>query len=204
MSYVVKEIFYSLQGEGNYTGRPSVFCRFSGCNLWSGREQDREKSPCRFCDTDFVGGTRYNEDELIEAILSLWQGGGMPHVVFTGGEPALQLTSSLIDRLKKFHVTVAVETNGTHKLPEAGPYWITMSPKVLSRIEVTRGNEVKLLYPLDAVKPEDVEHLDFRYFYLQPIDDDNYEENLKAAIAYCLEHPKWRLSTQNHKKWGIR
>lgn len=204
MIFTIKEIFYSLQGEGHYTGTPSVFCRFSGCNLWSGREQDRVKSACPFCDTDFVGGMKFSEDELIDAVLAAWPGGGVPRVIFTGGEPALQLTSSLINNLKSLNVDVAVETNGTRRLPDTGPYWVTVSPKTKSQIVVTRGHEIKLLYPLPGISPDDVDGMDFRYFYLQPVDDQNYEDNLKGAINYCLSNPKWRLSTQNHKNWGVR
>lgn len=202
--FMVKEIFYSLQGEGINAGRPAVFCRFSGCNMWSGLPKDKPESLCPFCDTDFRGGTAMTEDELVQEILNLCPAGALPLVIFTGGEPALQLTSSLIKRLKDKVINVAVETNGTRCLPEAGPYWITVSPKSLSQLLVTKGHELKLLYPHKDIKPQDVEHLDFRYFSLQPIDDENYEDNLRNTMNYCLDNPKWRLSTQQHKVWGVR
>lgn len=205
MSYYIKEIFYSLQGEGHHAGKPSVFCRFSGCNMWSGRDVDRAASVCSFCDTDFVGWRRFEEDELVAALMKPWIGKTcVPNVIFTGGEPALQLTASLIDKLKQLNATVAVETNGTLQLPDAGPYWVTVSPKALEKLVVTEGHEIKLLFPLEGIPPESVEDLDFRYYYLQPIDDDNYKENLAGAIRYCLNNPKWRLSTQGHKVWGLR
>lgn len=201
--FKVKELFYSLQGEGHYAGTPSVFCRFAGCNMWSGREADRLKSACWFCDTDFVGGTTYDEDSLIIAITNLWPGGGAPRVIFTGGEPALQITQSLITRLKLLHFNVAVETNGTIPLPVAGSYWVTVSPKSASTI-LRKGHEIKLLWPNPLTPPEQYSDQDFEYFYLQPIDDCSYKENLRSAIDYCLANPQWRLSTQNHKIWGVR
>lgn len=201
---IVKELFYSIQGEGYNSGRPAVFCRFSGCNLWSGEESRKSKSPCFFCDTDFVGGTKYTEDSLLTAIKNLMPDGLKPMVIFTGGEPLLQLTGTLIDKVKSLGVNVAIETNGTLPLPKAGPYWSTVSPKVLRSLAVTRGNELKLLFPLPSLKPAQVEHLDFDYFTLQPIHDEKYKENLEGAIEYCLLNPKWRLSTQQHKVWGLR
>ena len=200
----VKEVFYSIQGEGHHAGRPSVFCRFSGCNLWSGVPSRKASSLCWFCDTDFVGGTKYTEDELFDAIVELIPEGSLPLIVFTGGEPALQLTGTLIDRLKRIGLSVAIETNGTKELPLAGPYWVTMSPKTLDDLVVRKGHELKLLFPLEGVSPKDVEGFDFDYFSLQPIFDSNYKENLSRAITYCLQHPKWRLSTQQHKVWGLR
>lgn len=201
--YKVKEIFFSLQGEGHYAGTPSVFCRFSGCNLWSGLEKDRTKSVCSFCDTDFVGGTSYTEDNLVEEILGAWPEGGRPRVVFTGGEPLLQLKESLIDKLKKANFDVAVETNGTKPLPACGPYWVTVSPKT-EEIVVSKGHELKVLFPNKLTPPESFEALEFDYFFIQPIADSNYESNLKQAVQFVMENPKWRLSLQQHKVAGIR
>lgn len=201
---IVKELFYSIQGEGFNAGRPAVFCRFSGCNLWSGEESRKAASACPFCDTDFVGGERYTEEELFAAIMKLMPEGTRPIVVFTGGEPLLQLTGSLINKIKATGANVKVETNGTQPLVTAGPYWVTVSPKNLSTLTVKRGNEMKLLYPLPTIKPEDVGSMDFDYFYLQPIHGPDYRENLGGAIDYCLANPKWRLSTQQHKVWGVR
>lgn len=205
MPYFVKEIFYSIQGEGHYSGHPAVFCRFSGCNLWDGRPTTKQKSKCVFCDTDFVGGQKMDEDTLVNAILSHWPGinGCPPRVVLTGGEPTLQITDSLIKKLKGAHTNVHIETNGTREIRTMRPVWVTVSPKCLDSLVVLKGNELKLLYPLPTVTPGDVEHLDFRYFYLQPIDNENAAENLSGAIAYCLRNPKWNLSTQGHKQWGV-
>lgn len=200
--FKVREIFYSLQGEGNFVGTPSVFCRFSGCNKWSGRESDRAKSVCSFCDTDFVGGELLDEGSLVEAIVSAWPGGGTPRVIFTGGEPALQITGSLIDSMKRRHFNVAIETNGSVPLPHAGPYWVTVSPKD-KRVVVVSGHEIKVLWPLKHISPEDFEHMDFNHYYLQPVDDENYRENLEGAIQYVREHPQWSLSLQQHKILGI-
>lgn len=200
----VTEIFYSIQGEGFHSGRPAVFCRFSGCNMWSGREQDRAESACPFCDTFFLGKDTYDEDSLVEKLIAMWPGDGQPFVVLTGGEPALQVTSSLISKLKNRHANVAIETNGSVELPVTGPYWVTVSPKKKEQLVVTSGHEMKLLYPHHSIAPEDVAHLDFDYFFLQPIEDLNYKENLRVAIDYCLKNPTWRLSTQNHKAWGVR
>lgn len=199
----VKEIFYSLQGEGHYSGTPSVFCRFTGCNKWSGKLEDRASSACPFCDTDFVGGESYSEDALVDAIASAWPGGGRPRVVMTGGEPALQLTPSLMRKLRKANFDVAVETNGSKSLPDAGPYWVTVSPKD-TNIVVTRGHEIKVLWPNPNTNPAEFVGMDFSYFYIQPIDDDNYESNLQSAAAYVLANPKWKLSLQQHKIVGLR
>jgi len=199
----VKEIFYSLQGEGHYSGTPSVFCRFTGCNKWSGRPEDRVSSACPFCDTDFVGGESYTEDALVDAIASAWPGGGRPRVVMTGGEPALQLTIGLMRKLRKANFDVAVETNGSKSLPDAGPYWVTVSPKD-TNIVVTRGHEIKVLWPNLNTNPADFAGMDFSYFYIQPIDDDDYESNLQSAAAYVLANPKWNLSLQQHKIVGLR
>ena len=200
---VVKELFYSLQGEGHYTGTAAVFCRFSGCNKWSGRPSDKAKSACPFCDTNFVGGEKFTEDALVEAITKLWPGGGRPRVVLTGGEPALQLTASLISNLKKLNYEVAVETNGSVPLPVSGPYWVTVSPKDENPV-VTSGHELKVLWPNPKTHPQNYQMLDFRYFYVQPIDDENYAENMRTAVEYCLANPQWALSLQQHKIVGIQ
>ncbi|KZE33852.1 7-carboxy-7-deazaguanine synthase [Crenobacter luteus] len=210
MSYTVKEIFYTLQGEGGQAGRPAVFCRFAGCNLWSGREQDRAAAVCRFCDTDFVGtgpdGGKFTDAQtLAERIAAEWRGvGGKPYVVCTGGEPLLQLDAPLIDALHAKGFEVAVETNGTIAAP-AGIDWICVSPKGTAPLAQTSGHELKLVYPqTDAPAPDALAELDFEHFYLQPLDDADQRANTEAAIAYCLAHPQWKLSLQTHKLTGIR
>ena len=208
--YAVKELLYTLQGEGARTGRPAVFCRFAGCNLWSGREQDRAEAACRFCDTDFVGtdgpggGTFADSEALADAIAGAWPVGGrsVPYVVFTGGEPLLQLDAATVAACKARGFEVAVETNGTVDPPE-GIDWITMSPKPRSRLRITRGDELKLVFPQEEVPPESVEHLDFPLFYLQPLDGPERVSNTAAAVEYCRTHPHWRLSVQTHKVLGI-
>jgi 7-carboxy-7-deazaguanine synthase (Cx14CxxC type) len=209
MTYTVKEIFYTLQGEGGQAGRPAVFCRFSGCNLWSGREQDRASALCRFCDTDFIGtgpdgGKFADAATLAERIASEWRGaGGKPCVIFTGGEPLLQLDTALIDAMHAVGFDIAVETNGTIAAP-AGIDWLCVSPKGANPLAQTSGHELKLVYPqLDAL-PEAFAGLDFAHFYLQPMDSPTQRDNTVAAIDYCLQHPKWRLSLQTHKLTGIR
>ena len=211
MGYTVKEIYYTLQGEGMQAGRAAVFCRFTGCNLWSGREKDRPKSICQFCDTDFVGmdgplGGRYRfADILAETIQSAWVGSrecAKPLVVCTGGEPLLQLDSALIDRLHERGFEVAVETNGTLPTPE-GLDHICVSPKAGAPLVVTQGDELKLVYPQLKAPPELYSSLDFKRFYLQPMDGPMGVENTEAAVAYCLAHPQWRLSVQTHKMVGI-
>lgn len=208
--YTVKEIFYTLQGEGRQAGRAAVFCRFSGCNLWSGREEDRSKSVCQFCDTDFVGtgpdgGKFATAAELAARIASEWPAGsgGTPYVVCTGGEPLLQLDSALIDALHAEGFEIAVETNGTIAAPD-GIDWICVSPKAGSPLLQTRGNELKLVYPQATQLPETVAHLQFDTFYLQPMDGPELATNTRAAIAYCMAHPRWRLSVQTHKVVNIR
>ncbi|WP_300529214.1 7-carboxy-7-deazaguanine synthase [Maricaulis sp.] len=207
MTYSVKEIFLTVQGEGAQAGRPAVFMRFAGCNLWSGREADRASAICRFCDTDFVGtdgpggGKFVDAASLAETVASYWPGGGTPLVVCTGGEPLLQLDTPLIDALHAAGFEIAVETNGTVKAP-AGIDWITVSPKATAEVIQTRGDELKLVYPQDEIKPEDVEHLDFKRFSLQPMDGPAMMENAQAAFEYCLQHPKWVLSLQTHKWIG--
>lgn len=206
--YKIKEIYYTLQGEGFHTGRAALFCRFAGCNLWTGREEDRDKAVCKFCDTDFwgtdgVNGGKYTEFELVDKLLSLWPETSVhPFVVCTGGEPGLQLDQTLIDHLHTHHFEVAIETNGTVSLPD-GIDWICVSPKADTDIIITKGNELKLVYPQKENHPEDFIHLDFDHFYLQPLDDIGQSANTKACITYCLNNPLWNLSMQTHKALGI-
>jgi 7-carboxy-7-deazaguanine synthase len=220
VTYVVKEIFYTLQGEGQNAGRPAVFCRFSGCNLWTGREQDRHKAVCQFCDTDFVGtgpdgGKFATAADLADAVRSRWPSmaggqaaGGRPLVVCTGGEPLLQLDVEAIEALHDRGFSIAVETNGTQLAP-AGIDHVCVSPKADAPLVLREGQELKLVYPQiqpDA-QPERFAHLDFDAFYLQPMDDADPEvtrRNTEAALGYCLAHPQWRLSLQTHKMLGIR
>ena len=204
MSYTVKSIFYTLQGEGFHAGRPAVFCRFSGCNLWSGRESDRSRAVCQLCDTDFVGGKKYRTaEELAEAIRDAWiVGSRSRYVVLTGGEPLLQADEPLIDALHEHGFEIAVETNGTRKAPD-GLDWICVSPKADSDLVLTGGNELKLVYPQAENSPHQFEHLDFDHFFIQPKDGADVEKNMKAAVAYCLANPQWRLSLQTHKVLGI-
>ena len=209
--YTVKEIFYTLQGEGYHTGRPAVFCRFSGCNLWTGRESDRPHAVCKFCDTDFVGvgadgGKFASAKDLASRVAALW-----PHVpssryvVCTGGEPLLQLDEALIQAFHAEGFEVAVETNGTVEAP-AGIDWICVSPKAASSLKQINGHELKLVYPQGEpeAQPEAFEHLEFEYFSLQPMDGPNLQQNTQRAVEYCLSHPKWRLSLQTHKLLGLR
>jgi 7-carboxy-7-deazaguanine synthase (Cx14CxxC type) len=205
MSYAVKEIFYTLQGEGAQTGRPAVFCRFSGCNLWSGREADRAKAACTFCDTDFVGtdgtaGGRYPDAATLAAkIASLWPvGGRSPFVVCTGGEPLLQLDPPLIDALHELGFEVAVETNGTMS-PPAGLDWICVSPKAGADLVLDHGDELKIVVPQSGLDPRDFAGLDFRRFSVQPMDGPDRARNTDFAIAFCHAHPQWQLSLQTHK-----
>jgi 7-carboxy-7-deazaguanine synthase (Cx14CxxC type) len=209
MSYAVKEIFLTLQGEGGQAGRAAVFCRFSGCNLWSGREADRGAAVCTFCDTDFVGmdgpgGGRFaTADALAAAVEAVWEGGRDDRlVVLTGGEPLLQLDEPLIAALHTQGFSLALETNGTLPVPD-GVDWICVSPKAQAPVVQTRGDELKLVYPQPGVDPARFEGLDFRRFLLQPMDGPARAENTQAAIAYCLAHPRWRLSVQTHKYLGI-
>ncbi len=208
MGYSVKEVFYTLQGEGAHTGRPAVFCRFAGCNLWSGREQDRGKAICRFCDTDFRGmdgenGGRYPTPEsLAQRIARLWPDIGGGFVVCTGGEPLLQLDPSLIQALHQVGFEIAVETNGTLPAP-AGIDWVCVSPKAGTELALNRGDELKLVFPQISAPPERFEHLPFTYLFLQPMDGAGCSENTELAIAYCKDHPRWRLSLQTHKLLGI-
>ncbi|GMV63049.1 MAG: 7-carboxy-7-deazaguanine synthase [Parvibaculum sp.] len=208
--YSVKEIFYTLQGEGANAGRPAVFCRFAGCNLWTGREQDRASAVCTFCDTDFVGtdgeggGKFADAGGLADAVEAAWASGAGDDrfVVCTGGEPLLQLDAALIAALHARGFEIAVETNGTIAAPE-GIDWVCVSPKADADLKQLRGDELKLVYPQPQAQPERFEGLAFRYFFLQPMDNAEQEENTRAATAYCLAHPKWRLSLQTHKLIGI-
>jgi 7-carboxy-7-deazaguanine synthase (Cx14CxxC type) len=210
MTYSVKEIFYTLQGEGANAGRPAVFCRFSGCNLWSGREKDRSHAVCQFCDTEFVGtdglnGAKYRTcGELAEKIDDVWGASEYSDrfVVITGGEPLLQLDEALINEIKSRGFEIAVETNGTIAAP-TGIDWLCVSPKADSKLIIERGDELKLIYPQEGVDPKSFTHLPFSFFYLQPMDGPNLTENTRQAIAYCMEEPVWRLSIQTHKVVGI-
>lgn len=211
--YRVKEIFYTLQGEGSHAGRPSVFCRFTSCNLWTGREKDRHRAICQFCDTDFVGtdgpgGGRFQTAaDLAAAVAKTWQGGAhprsRPYVVCTGGEPLLQLDREAVDALHTEGFEVAIETNGTRPAPE-GLDWICVSPKAGTDIVLTSGNDLKLVYPQVGAEPERFEHLAFDRLLLQPMDGPDLVANTQAAIDYCLANPQWQLSVQTHKTLGIR
>jgi len=212
MAYAVKEIFYTLQGEGANTGRPAVFCRFAGCNLWTGREEDRHQAVCQFCDTDFVGtdgtggGKFATAEALAAAIDAAWPPTVLPSsrlTVLTGGEPLLQLDPPLLDALHARGFEVAVETNGTIA-PPPGIDWLCLSPKASADLVVTSGNELKLVYPQQGGEPERYRGLDFRHFFLQPMDGPDRERNTRLALEYCLSHPGWRLSLQTHKILGIR
>jgi 7-carboxy-7-deazaguanine synthase (Cx14CxxC type) len=222
VGYAVKEIFYTLQGEGAHSGRAAVFLRFAGCNLWSGRESDRRRATCQFCDTDFVGtdgpgGGRFaDSDQLANAVLSTWQRGpsdlaspvdrgGDPYVVCTGGEPLLQLDPPLLAALHARGLTVAVETNGTIALPSSEQRidWVCVSPKAGSDLVVKSGDELKLVYPQPGADPAHYRALPFRHFFLQPMAGPKQHENTARAVHYCLTHPTWRLSLQTHKLLGI-
>jgi 7-carboxy-7-deazaguanine synthase len=210
MTYQVKEIFYTLQGEGARSGRAAVFLRFSGCNLWTGREQDRATAVCKFCDTDFVGtdgvggGKFMSADDLARAVRGTWPDGasGKPYVVCTGGEPLLQLDPGLIAALHREGFEIAVETNGTIS-PPPGIDWVCVSPKAGSALALTRGDELKLVYPQAGAPPERYQGLGFTHFFLQPMDGPERDANTAAVVAYCLMHPEWRLSLQTHKLLGI-
>ena len=213
MTYSAKEIYYTLQGEGAQTGRPAVFLRFAGCNLWSGREKDRASAVCKFCDTEFVGtdgpggGKFVTADALADAVLSKWPESGVrskPYVVCTGGEPLLQLDEPAIDALHRCGFEIGIETNGTLRAP-AGVDWICVSPKADATVVQTSGHELKLVYPQlePEAQPERFENLDFEHFFLQPLDDEHKDSNTQATIEYCLENPKWNLSLQTHKLLGI-
>jgi 7-carboxy-7-deazaguanine synthase len=214
MSYSIKEIFYTLQGEGGNAGRPAVFCRFAGCNLWSGHEKDRAGAVCQFCDTDFVGtngpggGHFHKAEDVARAVATLWPAlergapRARPLVVCTGGEPLLQLDEELVAAFHQSGFEIAVETNGTRLAPP-GIDWICVSPKAGADLVLRSGHELKLVYPQDGAEPELYEKLDFQYFFLQPMDGPRREENTQLVVSYCLEHPQWRLSLQTHKMLGI-
>jgi 7-carboxy-7-deazaguanine synthase len=211
MTYSVKEIYYTLQGEGFHSGRPSVFCRFSGCNLWSGREEDRSLAKCTFCDTDFVGtngprGGKFGDAKsLVDVVDGLWPKDSVrskPFVVCTGGEPLLQLDQTLVDGFHDRGFRIAVETNGTC-LPPDGLDWICVSPKQGVELKLHEGSEIKLVFPQAGAMPEQFEHLSFQHFFLQPMDGPHRANNTQAAVEYCLAHPQWRLSLQTHKFAGI-
>ena len=214
MSYTIKEMYYTLQGEGAQTGRAAVFCRFTGCNLWTGREQDRAQAACTFCDTDFLGtdgpgGGRFQcATDLASAIADTWsrsthaQSEERPYVVFTGGEPALQLDEAVVDACHTMGFEVAIETNGTRPLPE-GLDWVCVSPKPGQPLLIQSGDELKLVYPQAEMTPAQVDALKFKFFYLQPMDGPHRDRNTAQCIEYCLSHPRWRLSLQTHKLFGI-
>ncbi len=210
MTYTVREVYFTLQGEGAHTGRPAVFLRFAGCNLWSGREAHRAAAICRFCDTEFVGtggpgGGKFADANLLaDAVAAHWPGGGSAYVVCTGGEPLLQLDTPLIDALHARGLEIGVETNGTVAAP-AGIDWLCVSPKAAAPLAQTSGDELKLVYPqVEAeARPENFAGLAFRHFFLQPLDDDNLADNTRRSIEYCLANPQWRLSVQTHKVIGI-
>jgi 7-carboxy-7-deazaguanine synthase len=209
MAYSVKELYLTLQGEGFHAGRPAVFCRFTGCNLWSGREKDRPTAICQFCDTDFIGtdgdggGQFETAADLAETVAAIWTGDGVPFVVCTGGEPLLQLDNQLIDALQAEGFEVAVETNGTISVPH-GVDWICVSPKANTDIVVRTGHELKLVYPQDNLNPSIFDDWHFEHFYLQPMDGGNLTDCRLQAVDYCIQHGKWKLSTQMHKLIGIR
>lgn len=209
MHYLVKEIYYTLQGEGAHSGRPAVFLRFAGCNLWSGREEDRAHARCPFCDTDFrgtdgPGGGKYTAGELARQVASMWprSGKGRPYVVCTGGEPLLQVDAELVDALHREGFEIGVETNGTIAAPD-GIDWLCVSPKSGAELIQISGDELKLVFPQDGLSPEEFEEMAFGQFFLQPMDGPEREANTKAAITFCMEHPLWHLSLQTHKWTGI-
>lgn len=210
MSYLVKEMFVSLQGEGVHTGMAAVFCRFSGCNLWNGREENRKNAVCGFCDTDIVGtdgpgGGKFASAKLLaDILLKMWGKDrlGIPFIICTGGEPLLQLDIPLIDALHNRGFKIAVETNGT-QMPPTGIDWLCVSPKARAPLLAKSGNELKLVFPQPEAMPEQFEHLQFDHFFLQPLDGPDLSENTRNAITYCMQHPKWRLSLQTHKILGI-
>ena len=209
MSYSVKEIYLTIQGEGFHTGKHAVFCRFTGCNLWTGLEKDRKKAICNFCDTDFVGtdginGSKYpNSEQLANEIDKVWDKDiNEKFVVFTGGEPLLQLDKQLVDLLHKKKFKVAIETNGTI-LPPENIDWICVSPKQGADFNLKYGNELKLVYPQKGLEPKNFKHLDFDHFFLQPMDGKDLQRNILQSVSYCIENPLWRLSLQTHKIMGI-
>lgn len=209
MNYAIKEVFQTIQGEGFNTGRIAVFIRFAGCNLWSGREQDRHKGPScsAWCDTDFFGtdgpgGGLYDAKGLVQKILSLWPDTSDPFVVCTGGEPLLQLDQPLLEEMHRAGCYVAVETNGTVPC-KCSPDWVTVSPKANTRLLLDQGDELKLVYPQEGLKPAQFDGLAFQHYFLQPLDDPDREKNTLKTVDYCLKHPKWRISLQTHKILGV-
>ncbi len=212
LQYKVKEIYYTLQGEGAHTGRAAVFCRFTGCNLWTGREKDRAKAICQFCDTDFwgmdgVNGGKYSATKLAQKVRDIWDenaqpNAGKPYIVCTGGEPLLQLDEKLVAAFHKVGLEVAIETNGTIPVPH-GVDWICVSPKANTEIVVVKGDELKLVFPQANAEPERYEHLDFQYFMLQPMDSPLQAIHTKRTLDFCRKNPKWRLSLQTHKLLNI-
>lgn len=206
--YTIKEIYYTIQGEGYHTGRPAVFCRFSGCNLWTGREEDRHKAICKFCDTNFWGtdginGGKYELDSLVRKIQDFFPDTtNSPFVVFTGGEPALQIDQKLVDALHQEGITVAIETNGTIPLPDDID-WICVSPKAQTELLVTKGNELKIVIPQKGIDPEEYSKLEFDHFYLQPMESSDWDDNIIYTVNYCKANPHWNLSIQSHKYLGI-
>ncbi|MDG0968407.1 MAG: 7-carboxy-7-deazaguanine synthase [Porticoccaceae bacterium] len=213
MSYAVKEIFYSLQGEGAHAGRPAVFCRFTGCNLWSGKEKHRAEAICQFCDTDFVGtdgdggGTFVDAKSLARRVRSFWPESITddvhPYVICTGGEPLLQLDEALVSAFHTEGIEVAIETNGTIVVPE-GIDWVCVSPKFGADLVVESGNEIKLVYPQNGHQPSDFANLQFDYFFLQPMFEHQENNNVQLTVDYCLKHPRWSLSLQTHKLLGLQ
>lgn len=203
MSYTVKEIFLTLQGEGARAGRRAVFVRFAGCNLWSGREADRDKAACTFCDTDFVGGTRFDLDGLVAEVSELWGSAPSPYTVLTGGEPMLQVDSALVAALKQAGFEVGIETNGTLAVDPAID-WVCVSPKAGAEVVQRSGNELKLVYPQAGADPQDFAGWEFEHFFLQPMDGPEIEANTAATVRRCMSDGRWRLSVQTHKMVGIR
>lgn len=205
MTYLVKEVFYTLQGEGANAGSAAVFIRFSGCNLWSGREKDRASATCRFCDTDFVGGRRVSAADLAIEAFGLWPSQhAFPFVVLTGGEPALQVDAQLTGELKKRGFQIAIETNGTVYIPPIGIDWVCVSPKAGTELRVTTAEEVKLIFPQSRLMPDDLRPIQAFHRWLSPMDGPSLRENTELAVAYCKSNPEWRLTMQAHKAWGIR
>lgn len=206
--YKIKEIYYTLQGEGHHTGKPAIFCRFSGCNLWSGREEDRSSAICQFCDTDFWGmdgehGGKYQAADLALLCSDLWPNeDGEKFIVFTGGEPLLQLDDELLAHFKKLGFYTAVETNGTLATPSLLD-WVCMSPKANTDIIVKSGDEIKIVYPQDGIDPSEFSNLDYDHYYIQPMDNQSQQQNILASIEYCKANPQWSLSLQTHKIIGI-
>lgn len=206
--YSIKEMYYTIQGEGFHSGRPAVFCRFSGCNLWSGREEDRSKAICQFCDTNFWGtdgkdGGKYELKDLVAKIKSLFPANRKdPFVVCTGGEPSLQVDDTLVKALQDEGFEVAIETNGTKPVP-ASLDWICMSPKAGSEIVLTKGDEIKIVVPQEGIDPKDFETMDFKHFYIQAMESEDWTANIEHAVDYVMHHPKWKLSVQTHKYLGI-